>query len=172
LAPEGEMITNCRGRLVKRSNLNGYGNSVGGYAAVFHRRDVAGTQYELAADVVERIDRNAFTRAIEEEHDVRVLVDHDPSLIIGRTSAGTAKLSVDDIGLYYEAELPDSPNGQNIRASIRRGDVNQSSFAFKVLKQEFTLGKDGEPEVRLIQDVQLFDCSAVTHPAYRATSVG
>ena len=143
-----------------------------GYGAVFHRADDAGTQYELFDGAVERIGRGAFDRAIDEGHDVRGLFNHDSNQILGRTQAGTMRLSVDDVGLKYSIDLPDTQLARDVIESIERGDISGSSFAFVPTKVEWSEGRDNGPDVRTIQDLQLFDAGPVTFPAYEAATTG
>jgi hypothetical protein len=143
-----------------------------GYAAVFG---------ELSEDLGgwrERIKVGAFTRSIREGADVRALVDHDPSKILGRNKAGTLRLKTNTRGLLVEIDAPDTQAGRDIRHSIQRGDVSGMSFAFmlrrdangKALDVEWHK-EDGE-EIREVVDVgQLMDVSVVTYPAYPATDV-
>ena len=124
----------------------------------------------------EEVDRRALDNANMD--DVRILLNHDPNLILGRTAAGTAEVGVDDKGLWYEVELPDSPNGQNARTAIERGDITQSSWGFKIRQDETgrRIGdkwskRDGTDH-RVLTDVSdLLDASPVTFPANPDTSV-
>jgi hypothetical protein len=124
----------------------------------------------------EEVDRRALDNANMD--DVRILLNHDPNLILGRTAAGTAEVGVDDIGLWYEVELPDSPNGQNARTAIARGDISQSSWGFKIRQDETGrrigdkwMKRDGTDH-RILTDVSdLLDASPVTFPANPDTSV-
>ena len=124
----------------------------------------------------EEVDRRALEKA--DMSDVRVLLNHDPSLILGRTAAGTAKIGVDDTGLWYEVDLPDSPNGQNARVAIDRKDITQSSWGFR-LRADSTGRRTGDrwemrdgKEHRVLTDVsQILDASPVTFPANPDTSV-
>lgn len=143
-----------------------------GYAAVFHREGDAGTEYRLGPDVVERIAPTAFNRALSEKHDARALFNHDPNMLLGRAAAGTLRLSVDARGLRYEIDIPDTTVGRDVAASIARGDLSGSSFAFSIGKdgQRFEKGKDFD--VRHILDVDLFDVGPVTYPAYEGTTTG
>lgn len=147
------------------------GKALTGYAAVFHREGDAGTEYRLAADVVERIAPTAFARALAEKHDARALFNHDPNMLLGRAAAGTLRLSTDARGLKYEIDLPDTQVGKDVAASVARGDLTGSSFAFAINGkdgQRFEKGKDFD--VRHITDVNLYDVGPVTYPAYEGTS--
>jgi HK97 family phage prohead protease len=141
-----------------------------GYAAVFYRDGDPGTQYELYSGMMERLSPGAFNRALQERQDVRALANHDPQQILGRSSAGTLRLSVDERGLRYEIDLPDTQAGRDMAVSIKRGDVTGSSFAFRPKKQTRQKAKDYD--VRLLEDVDLFDVGPVTFPAYSSTSAG
>jgi len=132
-----------------------------GYAAVFNSFS------EPLGGFREIIRPGAFSRAIANNADVRALVDHDPSRILGRTASRTLRLREDDRGLRYEVDLPDTSAGRDIAESIRRGDVSGSSFAFRALKDTWRT-ENGE-DIRELHDVDLFDVSPVTYPAYPAT---
>lgn len=148
------------------------GKMLTGYAAVFHRDGDAGTEYRLAPDVVERIAPTAFNRALQEKHDARALFNHDPNMLLGRAAAGTLRLSVDARGLRYEIDLPDTNVGKDVAASIARGDLSGSSFAFSIGKDGQRFEKGKEYDVRHILDVDLYDVGPVTYPAYEGTTTG
>lgn len=122
----------------------------------------------------EEIHRDALKNADME--DVRILFNHDSNQILGRTKAGTATVGIDENGLWYRATLPDSPVGQNVRAAIERGDVDQSSWGFTLRYQDDSMGdqwtrKDGRDH-RIITDVRkVWDASPVTFPANPDTTV-
>lgn len=141
-----------------------------GYGSVFYRADDPGTEYWLFKDLVERIGRPSFDRALKEKDDTRALFNHDPNQIMGRTTASTLRLSVDDIGLRYEFDLPDSPNGANLREALKRGDVTGSSFSFDVEVIRHFEEKDFF--VREVQSVKLYDVGPVTFPAYTSATAG
>lgn len=126
-----------------------------------------GVEYDMGW-FTEEIGRDALNNA--DLSDVRILLNHDPNIILGRTKAGTAKVTIDETGLYYEAELPDSPNGQNVRVALERGDISQSSWGFMLkyekdeMPDEWTR-KNGKDH-RVIKRVhRVFDASPVTFPA-------
>ena len=138
-----------------------------GYAARF------GSVYSMGW-FTEEVDKNAFKSA--DLSDVRVLFNHDPSLLLGRTKSGTARVGVDKEGLWYEVDLPDTANGENVRAAVERGDLDQSSWGFMLRVDKDTNGdkwekRDGK-EHRILTDVELvFDASPVTFPANPDTTV-
>lgn len=135
-----------------------------GHAAVFNEDS------QNLGGFIERIEPGAFARTIEEGADVRALVDHDPSKILGRTGAGTLEVSEDEVGLRVRITPPDTTAGRDITESIRRGDVSQMSFGFVTRKDAWEIVEDG-PDIRTLHDVDLMDVSPVTFPAYPDTEV-
>lgn len=140
-----------------------------GYASVFYD-GTPDTEYELFEDYVERIMPGAFDRALAEKDDVRGLFNHDPDNLLGRTSAGTMKLSVDKRGLAYEIQPGDTTMARDVVEHIKRGDVDGSSFAFRVTDED--IRKEDDVYIREISGVRLFDVGPVTYPAYTATTSG
>lgn len=136
--------------------------TISGYAAVFD---------SLSADLGgfrEVVAPGAFARSIA-QNDVRALWDHDAKYVLGRTAAGTLALEEDDAGLRVEVEPPETAWAHDLLASMRRGDVNQMSFGFYVREDEWSKTEDGTP-LRTLRDVDLFDVSVVTFPAYAETT--
>lgn len=141
-----------------------------GYAAVFYREDDPGTQYKLWNNCFERVMSSAFDNVAK--NDVRGLFNHDSDNILGRNTAGTMKLTVDEVGLRYDITLPNTQFARDIAESIGRGDIDGSSFAFLPDKEEWSERKEGglEYEVRELLSVEVFDVGPVTYPAYQATT--
>lgn len=141
------------------------GKKIVGYAAKFspnRSQDLGG--------FLEQIDPKAFTRTLAQGADVRALIDHNSSLILGRTKAGTLNLSVDSQGLLVEITPPDTSYARDLMVSMSRGDVTQMSFAF--VTKEDAWDKEGDQNIRTLLDVDLHDVSAVTYPAYLNTEIG
>jgi len=142
------------------------GNTVTGYAAVFNSES---EDMGWFTEMREIIMPGAFDEA--DMTDVRALLNHDPNMLLARTSSGTLELSVDKTGLRYSFELPDTTAGRDLREMLRRGDLSQSSFGFTVAKQSWEEEKDERGEttkiIRKIDKIgRLFDVSPVTYPAY------
>lgn len=134
-----------------------------GYFAVFN------SKYWLWDDAYETIEPGAFDG--ETDGDVRALINHDTGLVLGRTTAGTLELKVDDKGLWGRIHVnPNDQDAMNCYERVKRGDVNQCSFGFDITDQdvEYT---DGMPTVWKIRKVKLYEVSVVTFPAYEDTSV-
>ena len=140
---------------------------ISGYAARFYDPSDPGTEFQIGDGRFERIHPEAFNRAIRED-DVAGLFNHDQNKILGRSSAGTLRLSVDNLGLRYEITPPETPTAQEVRVNIKAGNIPGSSFAFNVRDQE--LRHDGDKRIREIRDVYLYDVGPVTFPAYTSTS--
>ena len=129
-----------------------------GYASVFNKgygvRDQQGTYTET-------IKPGAFKKTLQEQDDVRFLVNHD-GIPLARTSSGTLQLEEDDYGLFVRAELdPANPTVAEIASAMKRGDLNEMSFAFAAIRDEF----DATGENRSVTEAKLFDVSVVTYPA-------
>lgn len=137
---------------------------VSGYAAIFD------SVYDLGW-FRETVRKGAFDDA--DMSDIVALLNHDDNIVIGRTTAGTLRVEVDDTGLKYEIELPNSPNGVNVYEAIKRGDLTQSSWAFTVARQAWNEPKGEEiTELREILGVsKIYDVSPVTYPANPDTTV-
>ncbi len=116
----------------------------------------------------EKILPGAFDRALREQHDVRALVNHNPDKMLGRTDRNLA-LSVDEIGLRMEMTPLSTATWEEALANVEAGLWTQMSFAFRVLGDEW---KTVEGEVvREVSDLELYDVSIVTYPAYSETEV-
>lgn len=148
--------------------------TIHGVAAVYYDPANEGTRYMIWDDVEERVLPGCFARALREKDDVRILRDHNPSLLLGRTSAGTARLADSAEGLRYEADAPDTELGRDTVTAIKRGDLSGSSFGFIVEEDEVVREtRKGQPYyVRNLKSVMLVDASCVAFPAYPASSVG
>ncbi|MDP6709416.1 MAG: HK97 family phage prohead protease [Alphaproteobacteria bacterium] len=134
-----------------------------GHAAVFNQLsvDLGGFREKIAP--------GAFSKAIG--GDVRALFNHDPNLILGRSVAKTLRLAEDSTGLAVEIDPPATATARHVVEAMRRGDVSQMSFGFRTIKDEWTRGEPGEPSIRTLLEVELFDVSPVTFPAYPQTDV-
>ena len=137
---------------------------IGGYAAVFNSptsiRDV----------FMEVIAPGAFTTTIA-KNDIRALFNHDPNFVLGRNVAKTLRLVEDARGLAIEIDPPDSQAVRDLVIEpLQRGDISQMSFQFHAIREQWD--QSGEIPVRTLVEVELYDVSIVTFPAYDDTSVG
>lgn len=134
-----------------------------GYALVYDTRyDIGGGPD--SGGFTEVIARGAATKSAKEA-DVRLLVNHS-GVPLARSKSGTLTLESDDIGLRVSAELdPSNPVVAELRSAMSRGDMDEMSFAFRAINDEWSDGY----EVRTIRELKLFDVSVVTFPANPAT---
>ena len=117
----------------------------------------------------ESVDRHAFDETLAD--DVRALIDHDTRLVLGRTSAHTLDLKVDEHGLWGRIEVnPNDSDAMNLYARVQRGDVDQCSFGFNILDESTEIREDGSIHWT-INKVKLYEVSVCTFPAYESTSV-
>jgi len=132
-----------------------------GYAAVFNDASVP-------LPFTEYIAPGAFRKTLSETPDVRLLINHE-GLPLARTKNDTLRLTEDEFGLRFDAELPDTSEARDLYTLIERGDVDQMSFAFRVIRQKYNTDRT----VRTLTEVSLADgdVSVVTYPAYPTTSV-
>ena len=133
------------------------GNTIRGYAAVY------GSDSEWMGGFYEQIERGAFDDVLD--NDVRAYFNHDENLILGRVSSGTLRISTDKKGLYYEVDLPNTTYANDLMELMKRGDINQSSFAFLIDRDRWE--ERNGTTYRIIEKVsRLLDVSPVAQPAY------
>lgn len=132
-----------------------------GYAAVFNAlsEDLGGFREVVAP--------GAFKRSVD-ENDVRALWDHNSQYVLGRNKAGTLALDEDATGLRITIVPPETMWAADLLQSMKRGDINQMSFGFYKRADEWDY--QTQPPTRTLRDVDLFDVSIVTYPAYPQTS--
>jgi HK97 family phage prohead protease len=135
-----------------------------GHAAIFNEETEIGGWFR------EKIEPGAFKSSIRSD-DVRALFNHNPDHVLGRNTAGTLKMSEDEKGLQVNIEPPDTQFARDLAISIERGDINQMSFSFQVLEEEWIRGDKKKMDLRNIKKVRLFDVSPVTFPAYEGTDI-
>jgi HK97 family phage prohead protease len=132
-----------------------------GYAAVFDDPSVP-------LPFVERIAPGAFRKTLSETPDVRLLINHE-GLPLARTKNGTLTLTEDSRGLYMDAEIADTTEGRDLYKLVERGDVDQMSFAFRVIRQKWSEDRSTRTLIEL--SLADGDVSIVTYPAYPTTTV-
>lgn len=155
----------CELRAVPLSDGQSGPPKIAGYAAVFNMRsDLLGGYF------VEIIAPGAFDEVLAQ--DVRGLFNHDPNYLLGRTTSGTLRLSVDARGLAYEIDTPDTLTIRDlVVAPIARGDMSGSSFAMRVAPGGDTWHEEDGVVIRTIYKVaELRDVGPVSFPAYPDSS--
>jgi HK97 family phage prohead protease len=150
-----------------RAESQGDEMALTGYAASFNvlSQDLGGFR--------ERIAPRAFSLSLASNPDVKCLLNHDPNYVLGRTKSGTLAIAEDDRGLKFRCQLDKNQSmHRDLHAAIKRGDLDQCSFAFKVPDggdDWDEAEEDGVPFVRrTVRNCSLMDISAVCYPAYNA----
>jgi len=144
-------------REFRMENAEYKGETIRGYAAVYN------SDSEWMGGFYEQIERGAFDGVMND--DVRAYFNHDENLLLGRVSSGTLRIGSDARGLYYEVDLPNTTYANDLVELMKRGDVNQSSFAFLIEKDRWEQ-RDGKT-YRIIEKIsRLLDVSPVAQPAY------
>ena len=164
-------MSNREGRLMRTTSTSFYATrdeateklSIEGYFAVFN------SNYEIAPDMSESIAPGAFDNTIAD--DVRALINHDTTLVLGRTKAGTLQLRTDNHGLWGHIDInPNDTDAMNLYNRVQRGDVDQCSFGFDILNEETDFREDGSVHWT-IKEVKLYEVSPCTFPAYEDTNI-
>lgn len=134
-----------------------------GYFAVFD------SVYEIAPGMSESIAPGAFSKTLS--GDIRALTNHDTTLVLGRTKAHTLELREDSHGLWGSISInPKDADAMNLYERVKRGDVDQCSFGFNIRSEDTDIREDGSVHWTL-REVDLFEVSACTFPAYEETSI-
>lgn len=162
--PDKETRYNPTKLEVRDATTSGSVGQIGGYAAVFNQLS------EPLGRFREKIANGAFTDSLNS--DVRAFWNHNTDALLGRTTSKTLRIEQNDLGLAFSLDLPDTQAGRDTLTSIKRGDVSGMSFGFMVSEDSWQRGKAGEPHVRTLLKVDLYEVSPVVFPAYPQTSVG
>lgn len=142
---------------------DGEGLKIEGYFAVFD------SVYEMAPGMTESIAPGAFTKTLS--RDIRALTNHDTTLVLGRTKAHTLELREDNHGLWGSVTInPKDSDAMNLYERVKRGDVDQCSFGFDIRSEDTDIREDGSIHWT-IREVDLYEVSACTFPAYEETGI-
>ena len=134
-----------------------------GYFSVFN------STYELWPGATESVAPGAFENTLG--GDIRALIDHETRLVLGRNKSGTLELREDSHGLWGRVKInPNDQDAVNLYERVKRGDVDQCSFGFDIVKEDTEVRDDGSVHWT-IRAVKLYEVSVVTFPAYTETSV-
>lgn len=149
-------------------------NIIEGYAVVFNREseilyDKINHRYFIEVIAPSSIDVELIQRS-----DIKMLIDHSKSRMLARSryGVGSLQLEIDEYGLKFRFEIPDTVDGQFIREMVRRNDYNGCSFAFTDDIVDVEYDKERGMAKRYVRKIkQLYDCSIVADPAYSDTEV-
>lgn len=134
-----------------------------GYFAVFN------SIYDIGAGMSEEVAPGAFSETLS--GDIRALVNHDTTLVLGRTSAHTLELREDTRGLWGSISInPNDTDAMNLYQRVKRGDVSQCSFGFDILEEDTEIRENGDVHWT-IKKVKLYEVSCCTFPAYESTNI-
>lgn len=162
----GETLGNRRMRTIStefQTREDGEEQRIEGYFAVFN------SVYEIAPGLTESIAPGAFTKTLG--NDVRALTNHDTTLVLGRSKAGTLELREDSHGLWGSIRInPKDSDAVNLYERVKRGDVDQCSFGFDIRSEDTDIKENGDIHWT-IREVELYEVSACTFPAYEETSI-
>lgn len=142
---------------------DGDAHRISGYFAVFD------SVYDIAPGMSESIARGAFSGTLS--GDIRALTNHDTTLVLGRTAAGTLTLREDERGLWGDITInPNDGDAMNTWARVQRGDVSQCSIGFEIVREDTEIREDGSMHWT-IEEIRLYEVSVCTFPAYEETNV-
>ena len=134
-----------------------------GYFAVFN------SNYDIGPGMSESIAPGAFKNTLAD--DIRALVNHDTTLVLGRTSAHTLELREDERGLWGRISInPKDTDAMNLYERVKRGDVSQCSIGFEIVREDTEISEDGSVHWT-IQEVRLYEVTCCTFPAYKETNI-
>ncbi|WP_445671406.1 HK97 family phage prohead protease [Paenibacillus sp. FSL M8-0228] len=158
-----KVVRSLHTELKTRSEQDGQDMFIEGYFAVFNR------QTELWTGAFEELAPEAFNTTLG--NDVRALINHDTTLVLGRNKSGTLELKADSHGLWGRVKVnPNDSDAVNMYERVKRGDVDQCSFGFNILKEDTDWREDGTVKWT-IREVDLHEVSVCTFPAYADTGV-
>ena len=146
-----------------KTREDGEAPAIEGYFSVFN------SNYEIAPGMSESIAPGAFTKSLS--NDVRALTNHDTTLVLGRTKVHTLELREDAHGLWGHIDInPNDADAMNLYERVKRGDVDQCSFGFDIRSEDTDIREDGSVHWT-IRDVELYEVSCCTFPAYEQTNI-
>lgn len=158
---EKRMVRSVPTKFITRDD--GEKPTIEGYFAVFN------SNYEIDRGMSESIAPGAFSQALG--RDIRALVNHDTTLVLGRNKANTLELREDEHGLWGKVEVnPNDRAAMDLYERVKRGDVDQCSFGFSTYEQDTDVRENGDVHWTLTR-VDLDEVSCCTFPAYDATSI-
>ena len=134
-----------------------------GYFAVFN------SNYEIYPGWSESIAPGAFTNTLA--GDIRALINHDTTLVLGRTKAHTLELREDAHGLWGKIIInPNDVDAMNLYERVKRGDVDQCSIGFDIVSEDIEIREDGSTHWT-IKETELYEVTCCTFPAYEETNI-
>lgn len=167
-------------RNTENCNLRALGESrtIEGYAVVFNERSVFLPDWNKGRMVEEVMMPGSITDDLIATSDVVANINHDNARMVARSvnGDGSLSLSVDERGLKFSFEAPQTNDGETVLQGVRRGDFRGCSFAYSCDENEDVRYDKNETDpkalTRYVERVSgLYDVSVVLHPAYPQTNV-
>lgn len=150
--------------IIREENSPDTEKRIKGYFALYE------SETELWPGCYEIISKGAFKDTIN-KNDIRALINHDTTLVLGRTKSGTLMVKEDEKGLYGEILINEKDSdAMNLYSRVERGDVDQCSIGFNIIDEDYEELADGSVRFR-IKEVDLHEVSCCTFPAYEDTSI-
>lgn len=138
------------------------GNRLSGYAILYNTDSVP--LFERGRRFIETISRGAFDKSIAND-DIKLYFNHDQSMPLARTDNGSLKLRSDDKGVWFEAELPNTTLGNDVKELLKRGTLTgEMSFGFVATKEDWV-----NKERKKVEEGKLYEVSVVVDAAYEQT---
>ena len=161
---------------VLREAVDGGGESrtIEGYAIVF------GVESRILADYWDNyreiIEPGAITEERLKEMDIKMTMYHNREKILARSNQGegTLKLRVDEVGVHYEFDAPNTVDGDTALELVKRGDLSGSSFMFWTDEKSgvsYEKRSDGIMLRRVKTIGMIYDMTIAADPAYEQTTV-
>ncbi len=160
---ELKQVRSIQTELKTRAETDNPDKFIEGYFVVFNK------ETELWPGAFEEIAPTAFDTTMSD--DIRALINHDTTLVLGRTKANTLELKADNYGLWGRIKInPNDSDAMNLYERVSRGDVDQCSFGFNIVKESTDWREDGSVKWT-IEEVRLYEVSPCTFPAYEETGI-
>jgi uncharacterized protein len=138
--------------------------TLSGYAIVFNSRS------NNLGNFVEVVNPSAVVDTLRDNKDVLLLRDHDPKILLGRTSSGTLKINTDNTGVFFRCVLPDTSQANDVATLVERRDLQGCSFSFNCLDDAWAKDASGQL-IRTLKKINISELSIVSIPAYPDTAV-
>lgn len=151
---------------MRDNKLEGDGNTLRGYAVLYNTD--SRTIYEGGRVFTEQIQRGAFDRSLSAaDHDIKLYFNHDRHVPLARTRNGSLRLFEDSTGIRFEADLPNTTLGNDMKELLRVGTLSgEMSFGFSPTKESWSPDK----KRHTVLEGRLSEVSIVTDAAYAGTS--
>jgi uncharacterized protein len=147
------------------------GRTLSGYAARFNQNSlpIPGA----AGPFIEQLASGCFSQALEQDEEIRALLDHDHTKILARRSNGSLRIAEDNVGLGVEIDVPNTTYGNDLLACVDAGLIAGMSFSLYCIEDRWgKITVDGQDwALRTVLRADLDEVTATSMPAYPSTSL-